>query len=251
MLPRVRPTTITPTRRVGNYMTETKPKRSWFQFSLRMMFVALIVFGIWFGWQVSIVRERKALLLQLQKAHAEVLGDGAAGDDWDAEQSPQLREFIAANRRDLRGFLAGQHPAYISFVRRLLGDQNIFYVTLPNSFEHDRKTFVIAFPEAFVTLRPSSELSTTTLIEFLNGDQRKSDYDTASPRAIAIDVLGARKAQEAIPYLIECLNDFRALEGSDNSVCGHAANALASITGREFSVNQVEWKQWWKNREQR
>lgn len=55
---------------------------------------------------------------------------------------------------------------------------------------------------------------------------------------MAIDILAERKAGEAIPYLIECLADYRGLTGSDNWVGGHAASALSAITGRPFSVDR-------------
>ena len=38
------------------------PKRRWFRFSLRTMFVAVTVFGVWLGWQLKIVREREAII---------------------------------------------------------------------------------------------------------------------------------------------------------------------------------------------
>lgn len=64
-------------------------------------------------------------------------------------------------------------------------------------------------------------------------------------RAAAIDLLGERKAKEAIPKLIDLLSDGRALVGSDNWVGLHAANALSAITGRPFSLDPKEWKGWW------
>jgi len=65
-------------------------------------------------------------------------------------------------------------------------------------------------------------------------------------REVAIGLLGKRKAREAIPTLIDLLADYRALTGSDNWVGGHAAIALSNMTGRSFSVDQKEWRRWWK-----
>ena len=42
------------------------PKRRWFSFSLRTMFALVTVFGVYLGWQLRIVRERKAVLVELQ-----------------------------------------------------------------------------------------------------------------------------------------------------------------------------------------
>jgi hypothetical protein len=49
-------------------MTETKPKRRWFRFSLRTLFALVTVFGVamcWFEQQLEIVRHRKQLLALL------------------------------------------------------------------------------------------------------------------------------------------------------------------------------------------
>jgi len=42
-----------------------KPSRHWFQFSLRTMFVlatAVVIFLAWLGWNVNLVRQRRAML---------------------------------------------------------------------------------------------------------------------------------------------------------------------------------------------
>jgi hypothetical protein len=33
-------------------MTETKPKRRWFRFSLRTFLIAITLFGAWLGWNI-------------------------------------------------------------------------------------------------------------------------------------------------------------------------------------------------------
>jgi RNA polymerase sigma factor (sigma-70 family) len=65
-------------------------------------------------------------------------------------------------------------------------------------------------------------------------------------RAAAIDLLGERKAKEAIPKLIDLVADSTGLVGSDNYVGAHAAAALSKITGQPFSIDQKEWKTWWQ-----
>ncbi len=107
---------------------------------------------------------------------------------------------------------------------------------------------------------PSSADSTEALIAHLRGvleydedDPRPADAPlfAGAWRARAIDLLADRGAQEAIPALIECLSDFRALNGSDNWVGGHAANALVILTGRPFSLDQAQWRAWWADRARR
>ena len=106
-------------------------------------------------------------------------------------------------------------------------------------------------PQQAVPVRaiPSDNDSTPVLIDYLKEPARKSDLVPARQRAAAIDILAKRKPREAIPYLIDCLTDCRGLDGSDNWVGAHAAIALTSITGRPFSVNQDQWRRWWREQD--
>jgi len=49
------------------------PKRRWFAFSLRTMFVVMSVFAIWFGWNVRCVRQRE---LAMQSGEPAIVGIG-------------------------------------------------------------------------------------------------------------------------------------------------------------------------------
>jgi hypothetical protein len=64
--------------------------------------------------------------------------------------------------------------------------------------------------------------------------------------AAAIDLLGQRKAVQAIPRLLDLVADGRGLRGSDNYVGSRAANALQQITGQNFGVDQKAWRAWWQ-----
>ena len=72
---------------------------------------------------------------------------------------------------------------------------------------------------------PNAKDSTAKLLQYL--DDKKGDV-----RAAAIDLLGARKVEEAIPKLRTLLSDGTALRGSDHFVAQHAAAALTIITGK-------------------
>jgi hypothetical protein len=43
------------------------PKRRWFQFGLRTLFVVVTVFGIWMGCEMNWIRQRHALLAEFPK----------------------------------------------------------------------------------------------------------------------------------------------------------------------------------------
>ncbi len=83
-------------------------------------------------------------------------------------------------------------------------------------------------------------------VDSLLGNLR--DYDLQI-RTEAIDILGLKREKRAIEPLIELLADQRGLDGSDNYVGGHAANALHAITNGPFSISQKEWKDWLKKNE--
>src|SRR5688572_1153388 len=51
---------------------DAKPKRRWLRFSVRTLLVAVTIFCMWLGWQVSIVRERKAVQDLVLGRHAKL-----------------------------------------------------------------------------------------------------------------------------------------------------------------------------------
>ena len=72
------------------------------------------------------------------------------------------------------------------------------------------------------------------------------ESENAYHRGMAIDLLGERKAKEAIPKLIALVSDGTALIGSDNYVGLHAMQALTKITGQKFGLDETKWQAWWK-----
>ena len=49
-------------------MTETKPKRRWFRFSLRSLLVLVTAFCVWLGWEVNATRRQKEAVQAIVKA---------------------------------------------------------------------------------------------------------------------------------------------------------------------------------------
>jgi hypothetical protein len=114
-------------------MSLTPPRRRWFQFGLRTMFVAVTLFSLWLGWELKFIRDRRAFL--------------AAMDD--------LR--ITEPQNSTSAFGLGftwtdqSSGASIPFWRRWLGDEPQTVLALPStSTEADRETAVKLFPEAKV-----------------------------------------------------------------------------------------------------
>jgi hypothetical protein len=98
------------------------PKRRCFRWSLQTMFVAVTVFACWLGWQVHIVRERRALREWF--ANSETLLDG---------QVDTIRQ-----------------PARIPFWRSWLRDQPTTCIWLHIPDEDTERRVRCCFPEAEV-----------------------------------------------------------------------------------------------------
>ena len=96
-------------------------------FSLRTLFVLLTVFGVWLGWQVQIVRERKELLKSLD-------GRKSIRVVFSAEVPVRMR---------------GGHEASIPIWRCWLGDKPVQFVFILFVYPPDKtEQLKAAFPEA-------------------------------------------------------------------------------------------------------
>ena len=94
----------------------TQPRRRWFRFGRRTLFVVVTIVGVWLGWlvgQIEIVRERKAIVAEFRGARRFVAGSLEA---WEAERPPLEREYEYAR---------------VSRVRRFLGDESYTCLDFP------------------------------------------------------------------------------------------------------------------------
>ena len=98
--------------------------------------IAVTIFCVWLGWQVSIVRERKVVRNSL-KGHAFVL-----------DFAPDV---VVAGV-----FIQPQPPPRLSWIREAMGDHSVYAIyhsdVKPAELERVRK----AFPEALVAFDPST-----------------------------------------------------------------------------------------------
>jgi hypothetical protein len=110
-----------------------KPRRSWFTFSLRTMFVVMTVLCCWLAWESNVVRQRQSVLRDLKtKPGIEV----TTAADW-------------AMRFDSTATVPP--PAQIPLVRRWLGDEAIQEIGyIENYYEPPPELSRLAriFPEA-------------------------------------------------------------------------------------------------------
>ena len=119
-------------------MTDTKPNRRWFQFSLRTFLVVAMLIGGWLGWQVHIVWQRKDLLYH-----------------WKKDAGVSAIVFLPGERP-----LHSDSPPEVSWIRNLLGDSAVESIFLLGPIDGDtdeeanqaRKVF----PEAELIENPTT-----------------------------------------------------------------------------------------------
>jgi hypothetical protein len=114
-------------------MNEAKPKRRWFRFSLRTLFVLVTIVGIAAGWvryQTNWVQQRREFLNALA-------AERDAGDE----------QFNRVGAMEL----PPAEPNPIPFVRKILGDRPYFDVVLPERYGQDLIDRANGlFPEALI-----------------------------------------------------------------------------------------------------
>jgi hypothetical protein len=97
-----------------------------FRFNLRILFAAITIVGVWLGWQVHVVRERREIRSDIMKRGGLV---GEATSE------------------------AGVTKPIVPIWRRLFGDEPVTSINLdPHAFtEEDRQKIIGLFPEATIT----------------------------------------------------------------------------------------------------
>jgi hypothetical protein len=111
----------------------TPPRRLWFQFGLRTMFVAVTIFAVLLGWQIRSVRLRAEFLRSVKSdrvvqgySTCSVMSKSAAED----------------------GFV--YKPVILPWWRKILGDEPVEYFSLrQRSQEHEDRIRKL-FPEAMI-----------------------------------------------------------------------------------------------------
>jgi hypothetical protein len=112
---------------------EPPKKRRWFRFSLRTMFVAFTLVAVWLGWNVHIVRQRKAKLAELEASPFRV---------------------VVTTRANYEALYNTNEPMpQVSYLRRLMGDQPVYwikFVALWGVSDAEFNATAALFPEARV-----------------------------------------------------------------------------------------------------
>jgi hypothetical protein len=116
---------------------ETAPKRRWLRFSLRTMFVAFTGVAVWLGWNLHIVRLRRAAI-----------------EAWSERWSPSNVTVWTVTAALEKGPLYGEKNPIIPqvpWIRHLLGDEAVSTVILTWDVTEDARISVRELsPEATV-----------------------------------------------------------------------------------------------------
>jgi hypothetical protein len=125
-----------------------KRKRRWFQFSLRTLLVGVTLLAIpcaYVGWQIKIVRERKALAREVSEAGGNLFFVSEA-------IQPMHRTFV------VNGAMRGPPYPTVSRLRVWLGDDVALGIVLPTSTPADTvKRVEQVFPEADVGVKSADQ----------------------------------------------------------------------------------------------
>ena len=110
----------------------TPPRRRWFQFGLRTMFVVVTVFAVWLGLELNYIHERKAMRESpLSQGTAMPASDWVQAVAMSRPSSPRIS------------------PPKIPFWREWLGDEAVGYIRIKSDEpESDDKRAAYLFPEA-------------------------------------------------------------------------------------------------------
>ena len=134
-------------------MNDAKPKRRWFRFSLRTLFVFVTIIGVWLGFQASTVYHRKHLLSLLNPVVAGFPTFKTVMWNDGRMDGPAVLEGEFS--------MEGEHQP--SWIRRGLGDHFVPVIGLPESMTPEEvKAYRDAFPESIISqISRKSGLSST------------------------------------------------------------------------------------------
>jgi hypothetical protein len=112
-------------------MTSASPRR-WLRFSLRTMFVLVTAVALWLGWELNIVRQRRAALDELGNNQAvHVFTDIQLDTSEGRVGVPKLRMLLGDQPVALIRFDAGQPESELSRVKELFPESDVGYRASP------------------------------------------------------------------------------------------------------------------------
>lgn len=125
-------------------------KRRWLRYSIRLLLAAVTIFGLWFGWQVQIVRERRKLM-NWAADHGGYVNVGDVAFNY--YQAPADEAFSGGfgNAIPLDGIIRPR-LTMIPWYREILGDKAVISIAYSGIWQDEDEAARIDryFPEADV-----------------------------------------------------------------------------------------------------
>jgi hypothetical protein len=143
------------------------PRRRWFRYSLRTLFVVMTVVCCWLGWNVHIVRQRQA-------AWAEVIAERDARDKIWMEKLAAYSDQIGLLYTTIQQGPA--KPVTLPLTRRLLGD--VAHHSFERNREADARRSAMYFPEAKIVCY----LGTTSRVKWIRAELDRMYLRESQPK---------------------------------------------------------------------
>ena len=114
-------------------MGQSPTRRRWLRFSLRGLLIVVTLVAVWLGWNVHVVRQRKAALAELRSS------------------GKLLAAYSVAMMGEMQVTRLSSE-VQVTFVRKLLGDDPMAFIYFsPSAPISDLRRAKVLFPEADVT----------------------------------------------------------------------------------------------------
>jgi hypothetical protein len=141
----------------------TAPRRRWFRFSLRTLFVLVTLFAVWLAWQLNLIHQRNAMHRWIE-AHGGSAATGSLGKSFRDE----IIQAVGPDPDFIRQFAPETRTGTIPWFKTILGDHAVAYIVIPRVFDpgHVYKRAQVLFPEALIIPVPLDERLTGTSLDF-------------------------------------------------------------------------------------
>ena len=105
----------------------SKPKRRWFQFSLRTFLVLMTVFAVWFGWAMNKAREQRKAVAWVEELGGAVWYDYQVDEDG-RESTPA--ELPGPNSLLISGFSGSSFGSAVQAAKNCAGWKMLSFIIL-------------------------------------------------------------------------------------------------------------------------
>jgi hypothetical protein len=133
-----------------------KPRRRWFSFSLRTLFVLVTLLSVWLGYELKIVRERRALVTWIEQHGGYISDDSSLPPPLAFEKftwfprKPNLQNNFDARPPIVYTFKRPRVTSGLRWYRKWFGDREVEVIVVPIVWEKQPEVLRLdaMFPES-------------------------------------------------------------------------------------------------------